>query len=90
MVSKLEFNINTFIKKLKISSLSMHQFYIPSNFTPLHNFRVTEIKQYFTIFYSEAEPEKVQQHCSNTGWKVKELGGKLRAKGPIFLIMFQF
>ena len=33
-----------------------------------------------------AEPEKVLQHCSNAVWKVNDLGGKLRAKGPYLSI----
>ena len=38
--------------------------------------------------YINAEPEKVWQHCSNAAWKVNDLGGKLRAKGPHLSIYF--
>ena len=34
------------------------------------------------LYCTIAEPEKVWQHCSNAAWKVNDLGGKLRAKGP--------
>ena len=33
-----------------------------------------------------AEPEKVLQHYSNAVWKVNDLGGKLRTKGPYLSI----